>query len=150
MAGKGPPPKQGSTRRRSNKPARGDWVVLTRHVEKVPPLPRPYPKGGWSPQAKRAWKAWWSSPMAAMWDESDRDTVELLLAMVHEVHETMTGAITTQIRMFKESLGLTPKGRQDRRWVMPREMSQEPDLQVIDGGGEDTSNVRRLRAVDKS
>ena len=84
--------------------------------------------------------------MAAYWDASDLDTVELLLRMVDRAVDDPAAALTTQIRLYKDTLGLTPKGRRDLRWLLPGEAP--PDLAVIDGGKAPESNVRRIRAVD--
>jgi len=86
--------------------------------------------------------------MAAYWDASDLDTVELLLRMVDRAVDDPAAALTTQIRLYKDTLGLTPKGRRDLRWLLPGEAL--PDLAVIDGGKAPESNVRRIRAVDAS
>lgn len=145
MSGKGPAPKQASARRRSNDPVRGEWVILDRpRLKKPPVLPQPYPKGGYSVQAKAEWSEWWLSPVAPMWDSADQGSVRMLLRMVDEWWDNPTAAMASQIRQFKDTLGLTPKGRQDRRWVLPGEVPPG-ELTVIDGG---KSNVRRLRAVD--
>jgi len=147
MAGKGPAPKDPSARRRQNQPTRGEWTVLLRDPpSRRPSLPQPYPKGGYSAQAKAAWKKWWSSPMAAYWDVSDLDTVELLLRMADKAVDDPAAALATQIRLYKDTLGLTPKGRRDLRWLLPGEVP--PTFGVLDGGKTSESNVRRLRAVD--
>lgn len=86
--------------------------------------------------------------MARAWSEADRDSVEMLMRMVDEFWREPTAAMTAQIRMLKDTLGLTPKGRQDRRWLLPEEAQQAPQLSVIDGGEDKGSNVRRMRAVD--
>ena len=144
---RGPAPKDPSARRRRNQPTRGEWTILDRPPVKAPPLPRPSPKGGFSAPAKAEWGRWWASPMAAMWDASDRGMVELLLRMIDAAWEHPQAASATQIRLFRDGLGLSPKGRRDLRWLLPGEAP--PQLDVIDGGKAD-SNVRRLRAVDES
>ena len=144
MAGKGPAPKHPHLRARANVPERGDWQVLDREpFKKPPPLPRPYPRGGWSAKAKGAWQRWWASPMAPMWDEGDYELVDILLKMVHDWWEDPTTTQATQMRLTMDTLGLTVKGRQDRHWWLPGEAPLQ--LEVIDGG---RSNVRRLHAVD--
>lgn len=90
-----------------------------------PPMPQPFPKGGFSAASKREWERWWSSPMASMWDESDRGTLEMLVRMVDEWWESPTTKLATEIRQVKDSLGLTPKGRQDRRWLLPSDDAVE-------------------------
>jgi hypothetical protein len=119
-------------------------VVLDRPKVKAPRLPQPYPKGGFSAYAKAEWVRWWASPMASMWDASDRGTVELLLRMIDVAWDSPTSTMAVQIRLYKDTLGLSPKGRRDLRWLLPGEVPVE--LEVIDGGK--GSNVRSLRAVD--
>lgn len=93
-----------------------------------PQLPRPYPRGGYSAAAKREWERWWSSPMAQVWDETDRGVAEMLIRMVDEWWVSPTTKLATEIRQMKDSLGLTPKGRQDRRWNLPGDDDSEaPD-----------------------
>ena len=53
--------------------------------------------------------------------------------------------MTTQIRLYKDTLGLSPKGRQNLRWRLPEEVP--PQLELIQGG---KSNVRRLKATDQT
>ena len=101
-------------------PVRGDWLVLDREPGDPPELPDA-PRGGWSPQAEREWVAWWASPASVMWDESDRAVLERLLLAVHDWWVNRTPAGLSAIRVQQEALGLTAKGRQDRRWLLPVE-----------------------------
>lgn len=73
-------------------------------------------RGHWSPRTRRAWKTWWADPVSSQWSDADKDLAEHL-ADVYEawIREPMpTGA--SEIRQLRDSLGLSPKGRQDRRW----------------------------------
>lgn len=122
MAGRGRAPKHPSQRRNRAQPQRGEWVVLPEsHDVKRPPLPKPYPKGGFSEAAKREWESWWSSPVAVMWDESDVGLLSMLVRMIDQWWSKPNASLAKEIRMFKDNLGLTPKGRQDRRWLLPEE-----------------------------
>lgn len=122
----GPAPKNRSSRRRRNEPARGEWVTLpTDPLPDAPSLPRPTPKGGWGVQAKRAWKLWWGDPVVHMWSESDAESVEELVMMVHEFYESPSASALTQIRLIKKSLGLSPDGRKDLRWQYADEVEAE-------------------------
>lgn len=118
MAGRGPAPKPQGERRNRNQPRRGDWIEL-RPLEKprVPDLPlAPIHDAGWSERTIRAWGNWWKDPASQMWQGADVDLVEHL-AYVHEQWARKGSAnLLTEIRYLREALGLTPKGKQDRRW----------------------------------
>ena len=121
MAGTGRRLKPEGSRRNRVKPERGEWVTLPSELfDGAPGLPRAgAPRGGWSTPAKKEWSRWWASPMAHMWDETDSSNLEMLLLMIDEWWSNPTAAAFAQIRQMKDSLGLTPKGRQDRRWRLP-------------------------------
>ena len=87
--------------------------------------------------------------MAAYWDKSDVGTVELLVRMVDQAVESPgNGALLGQIRLYKDSLGLSLEGRRKLRWLLPGEVPPDLTLTVINGGKAPESNVRRIRAVD--
>jgi hypothetical protein len=107
MAGHGPAP--ADTRRRANEPARGDWVDLH-------PLDKPVlsalPRGKWRAETRQAWEAWRKDPVTALWSPADvsfaLDTIRL--------HNEMNASTANEVRLRMDGLGLTPKGKQDRRW----------------------------------
>ena len=117
MAGVGRVPKPKNQRRHRVPLARGDWVDLVPIAKpKVPKMPPSESETGWSERSKRAWAAWWKDPAAQMWSGADIDLAEHLL-WVHEVWvRKSTTNILTELRQLREQLGLTPKGKQDRRW----------------------------------
>lgn len=138
----GPPPKK--SRRRRNPPAAGEWTVLGDPPAKRPPLPRPYPRGGYHPQTKAEWKTWWASPVASMWAEADHGLVVTLLRMVDSFWRGEASvSLIAEIRVTKNTLGLTPVGRQQRRWLLPDEAPLAPVTEITHA-----TSVRRLRAVD--
>ena len=140
----GPAPKPKSQRRTRHEPRRGDWVTLPSEPLKNPPgLPKPAPSGGYGAHAKRAWERWWASPMAHMWDESDHSAIEMLVRMLDEWHDDPSAAMASQIRQYSDNLGLTPKGRQDRRWALPDSVQAEAEVRPL----RSVSNGRPL-AVD--
>ncbi len=111
MAGRGPAPQ--AVRRRSNEPARGEWVDL-------PPLETPVlgrlparsrDEEPWSKRARETWEAWRSDPVTARWSASDTSYAEDLLAL----YELMPSS-ASEVRLRMDSLGLTPKGKRDLRW----------------------------------
>lgn len=119
----GPAPSE--TRRRRNEPARGDWVEIPlEHEGKAPRLPAA-PRGGWSDGTKLAWKAWHADGASLMWGPADREMVRQLAYLHHDL-ETLEGAhgkasLAAEIRQRMDGLGLTPKGKQDRRWKVRRD-----------------------------
>jgi hypothetical protein len=127
MAGTGRAPKAASERRNRNQPRRGDWTEL-RPLEnpEVPDLPIAPTEHGWSERTIRAWGNWWRDPAVQMWGGADLDLVEHL-AYVHEQWAIKgTTGLLSEIRYLRESLGLTPKGKQDRRWKVA------PPAEVLD------------------
>lgn len=137
MAGTGFAPKSSDSRRNKTAPVRGEWIDLPDGGLPVPELPQPAPRGGWGEPAVRDWTRWWSSPMVHMWDATDHGTVEMLLGMVHQWYDEPTASLATEIRQIKDSLGLTPKGRQDRRWRLP-----ELSFDNTDRAGHEASGLR--------
>lgn len=118
MAGRGPAPKPSGARRNKSAPRRGDWEEL-RPPEGDPPKlpPRGKGRGSWSERTRRAWNAWWSDPVSTKWTPSDRELVEHLADVFEEwVRDPETAGRATEVRQLRDVLGLTPKGRQDRRW----------------------------------
>lgn len=120
MPGRGPAPKPASQRRNANPKVRGEWIDLTEPVGKVPKLPnRGRGRGHWSARTRRAWKAWWSDPASTQWGPADIDLVEHLADVMEAwVRDSRINA-ASEIRQLRDHLGLTPKGRQDRRWRLP-------------------------------
>src|SRR6185295_17635171 len=119
MAGRGPAPKGRGDRRNHHAPQRGDWTELHPPTSPPPALPpRGKGRGHWSPWTRAAWKSWWSDPASTQWTEADRDLV-LHLADVYEwwVRES-TATLASEVRQLRDALGLSPKGRQDRRWLI--------------------------------
>lgn len=106
MAGMGPAPAE--SRRRSNVPARGEWVDL-------PPLEAPVLEelagGEWSVEALELWAAWRADPVTAEWSVADVAYARATIRMV-------SGGRTApnEIRLRMDGLGLTPKGKRDLRW----------------------------------
>lgn len=126
MAGRGPAPS--ANRQRRNKPMRGDWIVLEPLARPVvPALDEFEPPSGWEcwPTATRMlWDAWREDPVTQTWNASDRafavDTIYL--------HAAASTAKANELRLRMESLGLTPKGRRDLRFLLPDETPPEGDV----------------------
>lgn len=113
MPGRGPAPVDPSRRRRRNVPARGEWVDLPEVWERrLGELPGPPER--WSARTRAAWEAWACDPATTQYGPSDLAAVEML-AWVME--ESVQGRVKpSEVRLWMDGLGLTPKGKRDLRW----------------------------------
>jgi hypothetical protein len=131
MPGRGPAPK--TQRQRRATPALGDWVRLEplekghlpeldefelTHLGEVVP---------WPMRTRLLWVSWMEDPATALWNTADLayavDTIYL--------HAVDANTKASEIRIRMESLGLTPKGRADRRLLLPDETPPD-DGEVIE------------------
>lgn len=135
MAGRGPAPAE--TRRRSNEPARGDWVDLAPLAAPVLDELPELAEGEWSPRARLMWSAWREDPVTAQWSPADKafayDTIVL--------YDTAPGK-ANELRLRMDTLGLTPKGKRDLRW---RVVPGEAEAPKPKRSGRTTSGSRRAR-----
>ena len=114
MAGRGSAPKAPEVRRNHHQPRAGEWVEIGPLAARaLPDLP---PDDPWTPRTRAAWEAWRSDPVTALYGSADLQ-LALDLAYLYEswVLEP-TASLAGEVRQRQDSLGLTPKGRQDRRW----------------------------------
>lgn len=140
MAGKGRAPKAGAERRHRGAPQRGDWTDLAQTPKrKAPAMPaRGKGRGHWSPRTRRAWKSWWRDPASLRWSAGDIDLVEHLADVFEEWVREPKASMAAEVRQVRDSLGLTPKGKQDRRWRVvaesdiPRDQEQPPSVTALD------------------
>ena len=126
----GPFPKFPEQRRNRTKPTRGEWINLPPLKEPVLPPARRQ----WSANGRRAWAAWRKDRVCALWGPSD----------VHFAMETARqydSLPPNELRLRQESLGLTPRGRQNLRWRVPADATAD---------GEQPVPVRRLRLTEKA
>lgn len=116
MAGTGFAPKDKSERRRTNKPLRGDWVEISAPKKPVIPTLQQVEKGTWHARTKATWDAWRKDPATTQWTSAELafaiDTIYLFEEYVTEGPASLAG----ELRLRQDTLGLTPKGKQDRRW----------------------------------
>ena len=119
MAGHGRAPKFPEERRNANPKARGEWVDLPDSPGEIPALP----DGDWHPRAAASWALWWSDPAASQWSEGQMAELVELLALTDEFWRGNTTR-ANEMRLRADGLGLTSKGKQDRRW---RVVKTEPD-----------------------
>lgn len=118
MAGRGPAPAE--TRRRSNEPARGEWVDLQPLEAPILPVS---PGIDDPPGATIVlWEAWRADPVTAEWSPADI-AYALETIRLHAFDEK--GKYVNEVRLRMDGLGLTPKGKRDLRWRIAR-VSSEP------------------------
>lgn len=108
---------------RRNKPPAKTQLKAPRKNAAVPALPSG-PR--WFPQVRDWWKRAWQSPMAAMWDDSDRDAMFLAARLQQQFWDAETSASTrnqtsAQIRSILDQCGLTPMARKRLGWELPDE-----------------------------
>lgn len=123
----GPLKKDPSLLARRNKPPAK--TVLSQKGSRVPALPSGM---RWYPQVREWWKRAWSSPMAAMWADSDRDAMFLALRLQQQFWDPETSASTrnqtaAQIRAIFDQCGLTPMARNRLGWELPDPDAGKPE-----------------------
>lgn len=148
MAGTGRAPKAPDERRNHHSPRRGDWTELPHEVaHPVPRLPpRGAGRGAWAPRTRAAWRSWWSDPASTQWTAADEDLVLHLADVYEEWIRAPSASLASEARQLRDSLGLTPKGRQDRRWRTgcdPKDIPADPPRR----GRADTARRARLSVV---
>lgn len=130
MAGTGRTPKAQAVRRNTSAPQRGEWSSLEQvgwqHGEV------PAPPDGLMPASLDAWSTWMGSWIAAHWCPEDLAGLRHLIRLYDQV-ERGDFPRMTEVRLLMDTFGLTPKGRQDRRWAPPA------------GESSTTATVRQVR-----
>jgi len=113
MSGRGPAPD--AQRIRRGAPARGEWRPASGEGWQHPVPDAP---AGISPAAAGVWTSWFASWWAANWSPDDLPTLRLVIRLWDRVNR---GDIkrAAELRQWLDGYGITPKGRQDRRWTQP-------------------------------
>lgn len=137
MSGRGKVPKQPDQRLGHGTLRRGEWVVLpASNPAKPPRMPTPAPAGGWSGRAREAWRSWWSDPAALMWSPGDLEQLTTLAFLRDDLARDPTAALASEVRRREDNLGLSSKGKQDRRWRIDADVTATESTQpkgVYDG-----------------
>jgi hypothetical protein len=82
----------------------------------------PEPDAEWHSKTKTAWTAWFQGWWASFWSLEDVPGLRLLGDKLDEVNR---GALDhTKVVPLMDRYGVTPKGRQDLRWVEKGEQAQ--------------------------
>lgn len=141
LAGTGSAPKARGQRRNHAEPQRGEWVTIAPlAVPVLPGLPRRAGlEGPWSLRTKRAWEAWRSDPASGMYGPAEvQGAIDLAYVYEQWVRDG-TAALASEIRQRQDILGLSAKGKQDRRWRVASAAEEEAPAAV--------TQIRRLKVV---
>lgn len=134
----GPAPKPKDQRRNRNAKQAGDWIQLPKegYQGPIPTLPK---KLGLDKDTHAWWKKIWRSPMATQWTEEDVPSL-IELAILRERLLDGKISVAAEVRLRTDLFGLTPAGRQQRRWMITEE--------DLERAGVKPATVHKLRAVD--
>lgn len=135
MAGRGPAPK--INRQHNKAPKRGEWIELPELKGSVLP---DLPEGEWSGRTLHAWEAWRQDRATTQYGPAEIQSA-IDLAFVYDEWTGKGGSnMAAEIRQRLDGLGLSPKGKQDRRW----RVAAPEEAEVIDTPAK---RKRKLRAV---
>lgn len=116
MAGNGPAPKAAGARRGRRPLARGNWQSSPGVGWQHGPIPEP--PDGLLAASVEAWNTWFGAWWAAHWGPGDVPGVRAVVQLCDAV-ERGDFARASEYRLWADNYGITPKGRQDRRWLPP-------------------------------
>lgn len=164
MAGRYPNP-DGQRRNRNERSF--DWTVLPLEGRQGPPpvLPAWRP---WTEETRVWWAELWSTPQAAMWDQTGRSMHALALLhhelMLDQYAETKRAhSITAEMRAHEDRHGLTPKAMLQLRWkvsstpsdgsgkvlsIVPREVADRVEARRPDPDRMPSKRDRKVAWVD--
>lgn len=122
----------------------------------VPPKDRPTLPDGreWHPLTLAWWDDLWASPMAGEYHDSDRHGLFILAALVDQFWTTPDAKLAGEIRLQRQSFGLTPYDRRRLEWTIEsadeakdrgRQRRARQGSSSTSRGGDDPRSV--LRAV---
>jgi hypothetical protein len=138
MSNRGSPIKDPSVRRRRNIPKRGEFVnapgVGWQHGR------RPRAPNGLTKETVDVWAVWFASWFAAFWTPADIPYLRQM-AKLYDVVDRGEVRYAGELRTWLDSMGVTPKGQQDRRWKPP-EAAPATDATAT------SATYEKLRAVD--
>jgi hypothetical protein len=134
-----PIPKPKDQRRNRNPKRSGDWILLSETYKgKIPSV-----EGlGFGKEAKKWWRTIWRSKVATQWTDEDIPAL-IELALLRERLLDGKLSVAAEVRLRSDQFGLTPSGRQQRRWmiteedqeragVIPSKGTRRGNLKVVD------------------
>lgn len=114
----GPSPKPASQRRRRNAPARGEWKTAPAIGWRYGAIPKP--PDGLKAASRTAWKTWFMAWFAAHWSPADLPGLRVLVRL-YDAAQRGEHQRAGELRLWMDNYGITPAGRQARRWQPPEE-----------------------------
>lgn len=111
-----PIPKHPSARQRRNKTV----GPRTLHPVPAPTVPELPSDRGWLPATVTWWVSVWRSPMASEYDESDVHGMLILASLVDMYWSDPSKELAGEIRLQRQSFGLTPYDRRRLQWEIDR------------------------------
>jgi hypothetical protein len=85
----------------------------------------------WSEDTRRWWEAIWRTPMATQWNEGDVGAL-LILALARQRFLDGEMRLGREVRQLVDDFGLSPKGRQLRRWVITEKDAERAGISLGD------------------
>lgn len=145
MAGRGATPKSPEERVRRAPPVH-EWQATLAGGWQHGGTPKP--PSGLLKASRGAWETWFAAWWAAHWAPEDLPALRQLVRLYDQV-ERGEFQRHGELRIAMDTYGITPKGRQDRRWAPPRSLDVD---QGVAPAPDDrpTSRYAGLRAVEAS
>lgn len=123
MAGRGPAPKPSNLRQRKNKKSGAANMSVVPPVagatSDIPEIPNPDGRE-WHRLTEASWNRAWSSPMAALWIETDADALGRLAILWDEFYKQPDSKCMAEIRLQEQRFGLSPLDRSRLQWEFAR------------------------------
>ena len=124
-----PIPKLKNQRRNRNPKLAGDWVQLPKEAHQVP---IPSIAGlGLNKVSQKWWRTIWRAPMATQWNEGDVPAL-IELAILRQLLMNGQVSVAAEVRLRSDLFGLTPAGRQQRRWMITDEDLERTGISLDD------------------
>ncbi len=119
MAGRGAPPSQFGLHQ-SGRNVRGGWRVVDPLTSPVlPPMPdRTQAEGPWSDRARASWEGMRADPATGIFGPPEIALAIELAYLIEDAVRSPKTSLLTEIRLRRDSLGLTPKGKRDLRLIV--------------------------------
>ena len=144
MAGPGKAAKDPSERRRTNKPARGEWQATEGMGWQYGRLPDPPTR--MLKASRDTWSTWMRAWFAAHWRPEDLPGLRHVIRLYDQV-ERGEFQRSGELRLSMDTYGITPKGQQDRRWKPPLYDSEGRLVESPPAGGEVASEKKPDKPV---
>lgn len=115
----GPLPKRNPARQ--NRHSTNATLSTMPHGIEAPALPEPDDgDAGWHPMTVGWWRDIWASPMAPEFHKSDTRGLFLLAVLVNSFWLAPSKELAAEIRLQRQSFGLTPLDRRRLQWEIER------------------------------